>query len=97
MSLFDMIKKKLESFNIQFSNDLIIDLDRESVCMGDDCISHKVSRNFKQTMLIRDFLQELSNHVPRMPNVVWAVISLSSIKKQLDILLLMKKESLLLR
>lgn len=81
MSLFDMIKKKFEKFNPQFSNDMIIDLDRESVCMGDDCTSHKVSRNFKQTMPISDFLQELSDYVPRMNNVVWAVISLSSINK----------------
>lgn len=81
MRLFDMIKKKLESFNKHFSNDMIIDLDRESVCMGDDCTSHNTSRNFKQTMLISDFLQELSNYVPSMTNVVWAVISPSSINR----------------
>lgn len=63
---------------MKLSNNMIINLDRQSICMGDNCMLHNVSRNYKETMLISDFLQELSDYVPCMTNVVCAVISLEN-------------------
>lgn len=79
MNLFNIIKKNFVGTNSGSSKKITISLDRESVCMGDDCIPHQISRVFSQTMLIRDFLQELSGYVPAMANVVWAVVSVNSI------------------
>jgi len=81
MNIFGKSKKKMEPVNLQLTNEITIELDRVSVCMGDDCDSHKLKSKFDETMSIVDFLLELSDYVPRMHNVVWAVISLNSINK----------------
>lgn len=79
MNLFNIIKKNFAGTNSGSSNKITISLDRESVCMGDDCTPHQISRVFSETMLISSFLQELSGYVPAMANVVWAVVSVNSI------------------
>jgi len=81
MNIFGKSQNRMEPVNLQLTNEITIELDRASVCMGDDCNSHKLKRKFDETMSIVDFLLELSDYVPSMHNVVWVVISLNSINK----------------
>jgi hypothetical protein len=81
MKLFDKLKKKSENIKLESDNHMAIELDRDSVCMGDDCQPHKLNRTFDEIMTIFDFLLEISDYVPSMHNVVWVVVSLNSINK----------------
>lgn len=47
--------------------------DRDSVCMGDDCMSHTKTVQVEQRSTISDLLYELADYVPSMKNVVWMV------------------------
>lgn len=50
-------------------------LDRDSVCMGDDCNSHQKEITIDGNIFLSDFLKMVSKYVPSMKNVVWAVVS----------------------
>lgn len=47
--------------------------DRDSVCMGDDCMSHIKTVQVEQKSFISDLLHQLADYVPSMKNVVWMV------------------------
>lgn len=57
---------------------MLIEFDRESVCMGDDCDSHVVTKQIDDSLLISDLLEELVGYVPSMTNAVWVVYSVGS-------------------
>lgn len=57
---------------------MLIEFDRESVCMGDDCDSHVVTKQIDDSLLISELLEELVRYVPSMTNAVWAVYSVGS-------------------
>lgn len=52
---------------------LQIALDRESVCMGDDAMSHKGTRDFPLAIKVSDFIEKLIEYVPNMKNSVWLI------------------------
>lgn len=54
---------------------MFITYNRESVCMGDDCMSHKLNRELADNMMVSELLLDLANYVPKMHKVVWAVSS----------------------
>lgn len=55
-----------------------IEINRDSVCMGDDCMSHKFERDFDNNLKLSELLKLLSDYVPTMKNVIWAVVSLNT-------------------
>lgn len=57
--------QKHQSFSVQ--------LDRESVCMGDDAMSHKGIRDFPLDIKVSDFIEKLTDYVPNMKNSVWLI------------------------
>lgn len=57
---------------------MIIKLDRESVCMGDDIVSHSIKKDLPENMLVSELLLYLTNYVPIVQNSVWAIVSLNS-------------------
>lgn len=56
-------------------NNIIIKLDRDSVCMGDDCFSHAEAREYDENVTIAYVLEEITHYVPNMHNVVWTISS----------------------
>ena len=54
---------------------VLISVDRDSVCMGDDCESHVRSSSWEGTAEISQLLEWLIGYVPRMHDSVWAVCS----------------------
>ena len=52
-----------------------IKLNRNSVCMGDDCVSHETEKEYPHDMFVSDFLKSLSSYLPPMKNVVWLITS----------------------
>lgn len=52
---------------------MLIEFDRESVCMGDDCHSHIESRQIDGSLMTSKLLEELVHYVPSMENVIWAI------------------------
>ena len=52
-----------------------ITIDRDSVCMGDDCVSHDEEITVDENMKLADLLYYLACYVPAMKDVVWAVCS----------------------
>lgn len=50
-----------------------VSLDRESVCMGDDVMSHKGIREFPIDIRVSDFIEKLVDYVPNMENSVWLI------------------------
>lgn len=52
-----------------------ITVDRSSVCMGDDCTSHKEEMQIDNRIKMSELLIRLSEYVPSMKKVVWAVCS----------------------
>ena len=50
-------------------------VDRSSVCMGDDCMPHKEELQINSRMKMSELLTVLSEYVPTMHEVVWAVCS----------------------
>lgn len=55
--------------------DKIIQIDRDSVCMGDDCMPHCKEITINRETSIRELLAILADYVPTMENVIWAVQS----------------------
>lgn len=66
----DLFKRKKET-----KNNSSIQVNRDSVCMGDDCNSHEVNMALPENMLLSGLLQRLAGYVPSMKNVIWAVQS----------------------
>jgi hypothetical protein len=61
---------------------MIIDFDRDSVCMADDAfVPHNEARVLVDTMLASDLLKDSVTYVPKMRNVVWAILSPNNSKK----------------
>lgn len=50
-----------------------VSLDRESVCMGDDAMSHKGTRDFPLDIKVSDFIAKLTKYVPNMKDSVWLI------------------------
>ena len=48
-------------------------LNRDSICMGDDCFDHREQCSLNENMLFSEFLAILADYVPTMHNIVWAV------------------------
>ncbi|MDD6070829.1 MAG: hypothetical protein PUC12_08470 [Clostridiales bacterium] len=59
--------------------DSIIRVDRDSVCMGDDCMPHYKKLTINSKTSIRELLAILADYVPTMKNVIWAVQSNSGL------------------
>ena len=57
---------------------MIIKLDRESVCMGDDVVSHDIKKDLPENMLVSELLLYLATYVPIVQNSVWVIVSRSS-------------------
>lgn len=54
---------------------LLIFVDRDSVCMGDDCESHVCPSSWEGTAEVSQLLEWLIGYVPKMHDSVWAVCS----------------------
>lgn len=67
---------------------MTISIDRESVCMGDDCMPHKIERKFHRNSKLSELLTFLTDYVPSMKNVVWAVISLNTADKAIGYIIM---------
>lgn len=52
-----------------------ITVDRDSVCMGDDCESHNKIITINKNITIFQLLLYLVDYVPSMKNVVWVIHS----------------------
>jgi Ran GTPase-activating protein (RanGAP) involved in mRNA processing and transport len=52
-----------------------IKINRNSVCMGDDCVSHEAEKEYPDNIFVSDFLKSLSSYLPSMKNVVWLITS----------------------
>lgn len=50
-------------------------VNRDSVCMGDDCENHQIKMLIDENTKLSDFLFALSDYVPHMKNVIWAINS----------------------
>lgn len=50
-----------------------IEIDRDSVCMGDDCLPHNKNIVISSDMKTSEMLQYLAEYVPQMNNVAWVV------------------------
>ncbi len=50
-------------------------INRDSICMGDDCMSHEKSKTVNQDMTMIDLFEYIIDYVPTMYNVIWAVRS----------------------
>lgn len=50
-------------------------VNRDSVCMGDDCKNHQIKMTIDGNTKVSDFLFILSDYVPHMKNVIWAINS----------------------
>lgn len=59
--------------------DSVIRADRDSVCMGDDCMPHCKELTINSKISIRELLAILADYVPSMKNVIWAVQSNSGL------------------
>lgn len=59
---------------------ITVEVERDSVCMGDDCQSHKKSIKIKRNTKISEFLAILQEYVPAMKNVIWAIRSSDGIQ-----------------
>lgn len=67
-----MFKRKAKK---ESTNTISIQVNRDSVCMGDDCNSHEANIVLPENMLLSELLQRLAGYVPSMKNVIWAVQS----------------------
>lgn len=54
---------------------MIINFDRESVCITDDCNSHSENKFIRDSMLVSDLLLSLTNYVPIIEDTVWVIVS----------------------
>lgn len=52
-----------------------IAVNRDSVNMGDDCSGHSREMRVDGNLMLSSFLSQLTNYVPAMNNVIWAVRS----------------------
>lgn len=50
-------------------------INHDSVCMGDDCMSHEKNLSINEDMTMIDLFEYLIEYVPSMNNVIWAVRS----------------------
>jgi hypothetical protein len=66
---------------------MLIELDRDSVCMGDDCMPHKRKTTYSDNSRVSSLLSNLCDYVPRMNNVVWAIVSLEAESKVIGYLI----------
>lgn len=48
-----------------------VELDRSSVCMGDDVMSHRETRSYPTKLLLSELLTDLIDYVPNTP--IWAI------------------------
>lgn len=55
------------------SDTIEIIFNRDSVCMGDDCMSHTKIEQINPEISYSELLSQLSLYVPSMKSVVWAV------------------------
>lgn len=56
------------------SHMFLIHAERESVCMGDDCmVPNAKELSYEQGELISEFMSTVASYVPNMRNVVWAI------------------------
>lgn len=60
---------------------MVINFDRESVCIGDDCNSHSENKFIQDSMLVSDLLLSLTNYVPIIEDTVWVIVSLDASNK----------------
>lgn len=77
MNIFDWFKVEKEATekNIEIQNSISIEVDRDSVCMGDDCFSHRTNLTLPESTNLLQLLKRLADYVPTMKNVIWAVRS----------------------
>ncbi|MGX8834102.1 hypothetical protein ACWG0P_07800 [Amedibacillus sp. YH-ame6] len=54
---------------------LAIKVNRNSVCMGDDCDDHRKTYNIDAKTTVSEFIYTLSNYLPQMKSVIWSVCS----------------------
>lgn len=50
-----------------------IKIDRDSICMGDDCESHEELLTINEEMTMISLFEYLAEYVPTMYNVIWAI------------------------
>lgn len=67
--------EKIKNKYSKEQNDAGVQVNRDSVCMGDDCVSHKIIMNFPENARLSQLMQELIDYVPSMSDVIWAVRS----------------------
>lgn len=73
---------------------MLIEIDRNSVCMGDDCMSHRIKREFPDDSRLSEFFDYLVKYVIDMSSSVWVVRSLNSIDNTLGYIIRDKKRVL---
>ncbi len=54
---------------------MVIEFNRNSICMADDMMSHRTIHKFSDTATVLTLLEYLADYVPRMNTAVWAIIS----------------------
>ncbi len=70
MRITNLFKRKRD---IKSTN--MIQVNRDSVCMADDCNSHEENMILPENTRLSELLQRLARYVPSMENVIWAVRS----------------------
>lgn len=73
--MFKSLIEKRKNKYADMQNDIEIEVDRDSVCMADDCESHKVMMNFPEHTRLSHLMKELIGYLPSMRDVVWAIRS----------------------
>ena len=63
--IVDLSKKQIYNMKVN----------RDSVCMGDDCDDHLKKMNIDENLMLSEFLLMLADYVPHMKNVIWAIRS----------------------
>ncbi|MCM1062885.1 MAG: hypothetical protein NC420_00205 [Eubacterium sp.] len=64
-----MPEKKVKTDNI------IIQVDRDSVCMGDDCLSHEENMFIPEDMRLSELMRRLVKYIPATTNRMWVIWS----------------------
>ncbi|MCM1090644.1 MAG: hypothetical protein NC092_02965 [Butyrivibrio sp.] len=75
MKTLNLSKQKAQKAHSTPPPQAAIQVDRDSICMGDDCLSHEVIMTLSEDTHLSELMQMLADYVPTMKNVIWAIRS----------------------
>ncbi|MCM1542535.1 MAG: hypothetical protein NC121_14920 [Blautia sp.] len=67
-----MPEKKMKT---EKTDNIMIQVDRDSVCMGDDCLSHEENMLIPENMRLSELMRRLAKYVPATANRMWVIWS----------------------